>query len=259
LTVPEVDEFRAVAGRGVVGTVAGRALVLGNRALLDEMAIDGSALAGRAAALEAAGQAVVWIGERDRGVLGLIAVADRLRPGAAGAIAALVAAGVEPVMLTGDAPAAALATAARLGLAAGQVLASARPETKIAEIERRQAAGQRVAMVGDGVNDAPALARADLGVAMGSGMDVAIQAAGVSLMRSEPLLVAALLDLAGATRRKIIGNLIWAFGFNLVAIPLAAFGLFGPVAAAAAMTVSSLTVVGNALTLQRWRPPAAPT
>ena len=156
-------------------------------------------------------------------------------------------------MLTGDAPAAAAATGARLGLAAARIHAGVRPEDKIAEIERRQAAGQRVAMVGDGINDAPALARADLGIAMVGGTDVALQAAGVTLMRDEPLLVPALIDLARAARRKIVQNLVWAFGFNLVALPLAAFGVFGPVVAAVAMTMSSLIVVGNALSLQRWR------
>ena len=171
-------------------------------------------------------------------------------------LAGLRQAGLEVLMLTGDAPAAALATGARLGLGAAQVLAGVRPEDKVAEIERRRWLGQRVAMVGDGVNDGPALARADLGIAMGGGTDVAIHAAGASLMRAEPRLVAVLIHLGRATRRKIVQNLAWAFGFNLLAIPAAALGVFGPVPAAVAMTVSSLTVVGNALSLQRWRPPA---
>ena len=257
LAVAEVNDFRAVPGRGVLGTVDGREILLGNRALLDQFAIDSAPLAARAEALEAAGKAMIWVGERGEPsrLLGLIAVADRLRPGAARALAALRADGLETLMLTGDAPAAAQATGARLGLAPHQVLAGLHPEDKIAEIERRQGQGQRVAMVGDGVNDGPALARADLGIAMGGGTDVAIQAAGASLMRPEPELVAALVDLAHATRGKIVQNLAWAFGFNLLAIPAAALGLFGPVPAAVAMTVSSLTVVGNALSLQRWRRP----
>lgn len=258
LATAEVEDFRTVPGRGVLGRVGGNEIALGNRALLDEFAVDSAPLAARAEALEAAGKAVIWIGERgpQPQLLGLIAVADRLRPGAERALAALRAAGIETLMLTGDAPAAALATAARLGLAPEQVLAGVRPEDKIAEIERRQQRGERVAMVGDGVNDGPALARADLGIAMGGGSDVAIHAAGAGLMRAEPELVAALVHLARATRLKIVQNLLWAFGFNLLAIPAAALGVFGPVPAAVAMTVSSLTVVGNALSLQRWRPPA---
>ncbi|MEI8394886.1 MAG: heavy metal translocating P-type ATPase, partial [Rhodospirillaceae bacterium] len=257
LAIPEVTDFRTVAGRGVLGTVGARALVLGNRAMIGE--IGTAALEERAAALEQAGKAVVWIAERGETprLLGLIAVADRLRPEAKAALDALARVGVEALMLTGDAPAAALATAARLGLGPERVLAGVRPEGKIAEIERRQGLGRRVAMVGDGVNDAPALARANLGIAMGGGTDVAIQAAGVALMRPDPLLVPALIDLARTTRRKIIQNLAWAFGFNTLALPLAAFGAFGPVAAASAMTVSSLIVVGNALSLQGWRPPDA--
>jgi Cu+-exporting ATPase len=262
LAVPEPTGFRAVSGRGVAATVAGRELVLGNRALMAGAGVDPAALAEKAEAWERAGRTVVWVGESGPGrprLLGLIAVADRLRPGAAAALAALARAGLGVVMLTGDAPAAAAATAARLGLTSAQVFAGVRPEDKIAEIERRQAAGGRVAMVGDGINDAPALARADLGIAMGGGMDVAVQAAGVTLMRGEPLLVPALIDLARAARRKVIQNLAWAFGFNLVALPLAAFGVFGPVVAAVAMTASSLIVVGNALSLQRWRLPAGPS
>ena len=257
LTAPAPVGFRAIAGRGVAAEVAGRELLMGNQALIVESGIDPAALAGTAAAWERAGRTVVWIGENGPGAprpLGLIAVADRLRPGAAAAVTALVQAGIEVVMLTGDAPAAAAATAARLGLAPQQVMAGVGPEDKIAVIERRQAAGRRVAMVGDGINDAPALARADLGIAMGGGMDVAVQAAGVTLMRGEPLLVPALIALARATRRKIVENLVWAFGFNLVALPLAAFGVFGPVMAAAAMSASSLIVVGNALSLRGWVP-----
>ncbi|MEI7609188.1 MAG: cation-translocating P-type ATPase [Rhodospirillaceae bacterium] len=256
LAVATVSEFRTVPGRGVLGSVGGRELLLGNRALMEESGIAVRALAARAGTLEAAGRAVVWIGERGATprLLGLLAIADRLRPGAAAALTALRSVGLEVLMLTGDAPAAAFATGARLRLAPGEVLAGVHPEGKIAEIVRRQARGERVAMVGDGINDGPALARADLGIAMGGGSDVAIHAAGVSLMRPEPELVAALHDLARAARRKIIQNLGWAFGFNLLAIPAAAFGVFGPVPAAVAMTVSSLGVVGNALALRHWRP-----
>ena len=260
LTASEVAGFRAVPGRGVVGWVGRREILLGNRALLDEAGINAGTLGARAASLEADGKAVIWVGDRGSPAqaLGLIACSDRLRPGARRALTALRQAGLKLLMVTGDAPAAAAATGARLGLAPDQILAGVHPEDKIAEIERLQAARERVAMVGDGVNDGPALAQANLGIAMGGGTDVAIQAAGASLMRAEPELVASLVHLARATRRKIVQNLAWAFGFNLVALPAAALGQFGPVPAAAAMTLSSLIVVGNALSLQRWRPPGGP-
>ena len=253
LDVPEPIGFRALPGQGVAATVAGQDVVVGSLALITEVGIDPVPLAETALAWEQVGRTVVWVGEGPR-LLGIIAVTDRLRSGAEAALAALTEAGIDVLMLTGDGPAAAMATGARLGLAPSQIRAGVRPEGKIAEVERRQAAGHRVAMVGDGVNDAPALARADLGVAMGGGADVAVHAAGVTLMRGDPLLVPVLIDLAWAVRRKMIQNMVWAFGFNLVALPLAALGVFGPVMAAVAMTSSSLIVVGNALSLQRWRP-----
>ncbi|HYD31835.1 MAG TPA: cation-translocating P-type ATPase [Azospirillaceae bacterium] len=246
----EVADFRAVSGRGVTGAVDGRALAMGNRALMEEVGADVFAHLDHAAGLESQGKAVVWMA-RDSQIIGLFAVADRVRASAAGAVAELKRLGVEAVMLTGDAPAAARAVAGRIGIE--HVLAQAKPEDKIAEIERRQTEGQVVAMVGDGVNDGPALARADLGIAMGGGTDVAVQAAGVSLIRDDPALVPAVIDLARASRRKIVQNLGWAFGFNLVMIPLAALGHLPPVLAAVSMTVSSLAVVSNALMLQNWR------
>ena len=257
LAVPAVEDVRAIPGRGVEGRVGDRTILIGNRDLLTERGLDPAPLAARAAALEAEGRAVIWIGDAHR-LLGVIAIADRLRPGAAAVVAELRAAGLALLMLTGDAPAAARATAARLGFAPGEVMAGMRPEEKIAEVERRQGLGERVAMVGDGINDGPALARADLGITMGGGSDVAFQAAAVGLMRPDPGLVPALVDLARAARRKMVWNLAWAFGFNALAIPAAALGLLGPVTAAAAMTASSLLVVGNALALNRWRPPAGP-
>jgi Cu+-exporting ATPase len=258
LDVPEPVGFRALPGRGVAATVAGRDVVVGSLALITEIGINPAPLTRTALAWEQAGRTVVWVGEtgpqHPPRLLGVIAVTDRLRSGAGAALAALVEAGIDVVMLTGDGLAAAMATGTRLGLAPSQIRAGVRPEGKIAEVERRQAAGHRVAMVGDGINDAPALARADLGIAMAGGTDVAVHAAGVTLMRGDPLLVPVLIDLAWAVRRKMIQNMVWAFGFNLVALPLAALGVFGPVMAAVAMASSSLIVVGNALSLQRWRP-----
>ncbi|MBI1209689.1 MAG: heavy metal translocating P-type ATPase [Azospirillum sp.] len=250
----EVAAFRAEAGRGVRGTVGGRDLAMGNRAYMKQLGIPLAPLGPQVGTLERQGKAVVWIGSPGEtpALVGLLGLADRLRPNAAQAVAALKRLGVTTVLLTGDAPAAAQATARRLGIE--RVIAGARPEDKIAEIERLQAAHEIVAMVGDGVNDGPALARANLGIAMGGGTDVALQAAAVGLIRDDPALVAGVLDLARAARRKIIQNLVWAFGFNTVAIPLAAVGLLGPVPAAIGMTVSSLAVVGNALALRRWQP-----
>lgn len=250
VALPGVQDFRAFAGRGVSGRLEGETLVLGNRAFVEEQGVDCVAGASVAAGWEAQGQSVIWIG-RNGALYGLMAVADQIRPQAALAVAALRRQGITVVMLTGDSAAAAQAVAARLGIET--VEANARPEDKIAAVARRQAAGEVVAMVGDGVNDGPALARATLGIAMGGGADVAMQAAAVGLLRDDPALVPAVLSLARATRRHILQNLGWAFAFNAVAIPLAAFGALPPMLAAAGMTASSLLVVSNALRLGRWR------
>lgn len=250
----EVTGFRVLAGRGVQGLVGERMLAIGNRTLMGEQGVATTQLQERAAELEARGQAIAWLAELapEPRLLGLIAIADRVRPSAAEALARLRRLGIEAVMLTGDAPGAARAVANRIGVK--RVVSEAHPEDKIDEIARLQEQGVVVAMVGDGVNDAPALAKADLGIAMGGGTDVAVQAAAVGLMRDDPALVPAVILLARITRRRIVQNLVWAFAFNAVAIPLAAFGALGPVVAATGMTFSSLAVVGNALRLQRWRP-----
>jgi Cu+-exporting ATPase len=160
--------------------------------------------------------------------------------------------GLEVAMLSGDSPAAAGAAAARLGIT--EVAAGLLPEGKSAWIAARRQAGARVAMVGDGVNDAPALAAADLGIAMGGGTDAAIAAAGITLLRSDPALVPAAIEVARATRGKIRQNLFWAFAYNAAGLPLAALGLLSPALAGAAMAASSVSVLGNALLLARWRP-----
>jgi len=185
-------------------------------------------------------------------VVGLIAVMDRIKPTAAAAVARLRAAGIATVLLTGDNARTAEAVARALGIA--EVRAEVRPDGKAAEVARLQAAGHRVAMVGDGVNDAPALAQADLGIAMGTGADVAMAAAGITLMRGDPALVADALAVSRATWRKIRQNLFWAFFYNVIGIPLAALGLLNPMLAGAAMAFSSVSVVSNALLLRRWRP-----
>ncbi len=247
---PPVEGFRALPGRGVTGIVAGRALWLGNRRLAEERGADG-AFAAEAAEEEGRGRTLAWLGEGGR-ALALLAFEDSLRPGAAEAVARLRAMGLGVAMLSGDSPAAARAAAARLGIA--EVAAGLLPEEKSAWVAARRAEGARVAMVGDGVNDAPALAAADLGIAMGQGTEAAIAAAGITLLRSDPALVPAAIAVARATRAKIRQNLFWAFAYNAAGLPLAAFGLLSPALAGAAMAASSVSVLGNALLLARWRP-----
>jgi len=250
LAPPPATGFRALPGRGASATVAGRALLLGNRALITESGGDTAPLSGHAAALEAEGKTLAWLADGAR-VLGLLAFGDTVKPAAARAVARLVASGVRSVMLTGDSEAAARAVAASLGIA--DVRASLLPGQKSAAIEALRGEGT-VAMVGDGINDAPALAAADVGIAMATGTDVAIGAAGILLMRGDPGLVPDAIAIAQRTRRKIAEGLVWAFAYNIVGIPLAAVGLLSPVLAGAAMALSSVSVVGNALTLRWWKP-----
>jgi Cu+-exporting ATPase len=204
----------------------------------------------RAAALEGAGRTVMTVAI-DGIAAGLIAVADPVRPEAHEAVARLKAQGIETIMLTGDAEGVAQAVARELGL--DRVRAQVRPEDKAEEVARLRREGKAVAMVGDGINDAPALAAADVGIAMGSGTDVAMETAGVTLMRASPGLVAAVFSVSHATLRKIRQNLFWAFAYNVAAIPLAALGYLSPAIAGAAMALSSVSVVTNTLTLKRWR------
>ena len=248
-------EVRAVPGRGLRGVVEGRTLLLGSGRMMAEAGVDLSALSARADALAGAGCTVSWLAEtRADGavLLGLFAFRDRPRPGAVEAIARLRAIGVRTVMISGDNAGAAGAVAAALGI--DDVRANVLPEQK-ADAVRALAAEGRVAMVGDGINDAPALAAADVGIAMGSGTDVAMHAAGITLMRGDLDLVAAALDISRRTVRKIRQNLFWAFAYNVIGIPLAAFGLLDPVFAGAAMAFSSVSVVANTLLLRRWSPP----
>ncbi len=250
IAVPAATGFRALAGRGAVAVVEGRRLALGSARLLAEAGLDASAFADRVAGLEAAGKTLAWLAD-DAAVLGVLAFGDAQKPAAAGAVARLRAAGVRSVMLTGDAAGAAGAVAARLGIA--DVRAGLLPEGKTAAVGALRGEGV-VAMVGDGINDAPALAAADIGIAMATGTDAAINAAGITLMRGDPALVPDAIAIARRTRRKIAQGLVWAFAYNVVGIPLAAFGLLSPVLAGAAMALSSVSVVANALTLRFWRP-----
>jgi Cu+-exporting ATPase len=242
--------FRALPGRGATATVEGHALLVGSAGLLRERGCDVSALAAQATALASVGKTLAWVAAGET-VIGLLAFNDTPRPQAARAVARLQAAGVRSVMLTGDSEGAARAVAASVGI--DEVQASLLPEAKAAAVARLRAEGV-VAMVGDGLNDAPALAAADVGLAMATGTDVAIRAAGITLMRGDPGLVADAIELAQRTRRKIAEGLAWAFAYNVIGIPLAAFGLLSPTLAGAAMALSSVSVVVNALTLRWWKP-----
>jgi len=250
LDIPLATDVRALPGRGLQGTAEEHALLLGSRRLMDEAGVGTAPLAAEAAGLEAAGRTVSFLAADGR-LLGLLGFGDAVKRGAAEAVAALRARGLRVVLLTGDNQGAADAAARALGI--GEVQAQALPEDKVNRVAALRRHGP-VAMVGDGVNDAPALAAADLGLAMATGTDVAAAAAGITLMRGDPALVPAALDIAARTYRRIRQGLFWAFAYNVVGIPLAAAGLLSPVVAGAAMAFSSVGVVGSALLLRRWRP-----
>ena len=247
-------KVRAVAGRGVEATVDGRRLALGSGRWMGELRVDLAPLMARASALQSEGFTVSWLADvTDKPVLlAAMGFGDQVRPEAAEAVRQLQVRGVLTVMVTGDNPAAAAAIARSLGIE--DVRSQVLPEDKANVIAELRHGGRRVAMVGDGVNDAPALAAADLGIAMGSGTDVAMHAAGVTLMRPDPRLVPAAIEISRRTYAKIRQNLFWAFAYNLVGIPLAAFGALSPVIAGAAMALSSVSVVANTLMLKRWNP-----
>jgi Cu+-exporting ATPase len=255
--VPAAESFRALPGRGVEGVVRGRRLALGSPRLLAESGADPGGLAPRATMEAASGRSLAWLLDPEaKQVLALLAFEDALKPGAAGAVTALRGMGLEVALLSGDNQPAAEAAARAVGIA--RVAAEVLPQDKLDHIQSWRREGARIAMVGDGVNDAPALAAADLGIAMGTGTDVAMAAAGITLMRGDPALVPAALDITRKTYRKLKENLAWAFAYNLIGIPLAALGLLSPALAGAAMALSSVSVLANALLLARWRVPATP-
>lgn len=251
---PAVVGFRALPGLGVEGMVGGRALLLGNARLMAQRGVETAGLERAAQDLIQSGATLSWLAEAGdaKRALALFAFGDAARPSAKAAIEALRALGVRSVILSGDNAAAVAKIAAEIGV--DEVLADLAPADKTAAIRRLQERHGVVAMVGDGVNDAPALAAADVGVAMGTGTDVAMETAGVTLMRSDPRLVAAAIDLSRAAYMRIRQNLFWAFVYNLIGVPLAAFGLLSPIVAGAAMALSSVSVISNSLLLRRWRP-----
>jgi Cu+-exporting ATPase len=248
LSTTEPGSFRAVPGQGLEARVGGREVRIGRPGFVE---LPADTWQERARALEHEAKTVVAVAV-DGAFAGLLALADRPRDDAARAVAELRRRGLLVVLLSGDNRATAEALARELGI--DRVLAPVRPEDKAERILELQREGRVVAMVGDGINDAPALAAADVGIAMGSGADVALETAGITLARPRPSLVPAALDIARATRRKIWQNLFWAFIYNVAGIPLAAAGLLDPAIAGAAMAMSSVSVVTNALTLRGWRP-----
>ncbi len=253
---PAATDVRAVAGRGVAAQWQGRALRLGSSRYMDELGAspaiwpEGLAIAAKA---QAQGSTVSWLANVTAApqLLGLLSFGDHVKPGAAAAVQRLAALGVRSVLVSGDNAGSAAAVAAAVGIT--DVRAEVLPENKARIVAELQQGGQRVAMVGDGINAAPALAAADVGIAMGTGTDVAMQAAGITLMHGDVGLVADALDISRRTHAKIRQNLFWAFVFNAVGIPLAAAGLLSPVIAGAAMAMSSFCVVSNALLLRRWK------
>ena len=253
LTVADVSDSQSLTGRGIAGTLEGRRLALGNRRLLEESGLSAGTLADSATAWETEGRTLSWLIEQspEPKVLGLFAFGDTLKAGALQAVKQLAARNISSHLLTGDNRGSAKVVAEALGIQ--DVHAEVLPADKAATVATLKKTGV-VAMVGDGINDAPALAAADIGIAMGGGTDVAMHAAGITLMRGDPRLVPAALDISRKTYAKIRQNLFWAFVYNLIGIPLAAAGLLNPVLAGAAMALSSVSVVSNALLLKTWKP-----
>jgi Cu+-exporting ATPase len=269
LDLPDVAGFEAFAGKGIRATVEGRDIVIGTRAFVQEQGIEPGILAAGGAALQSHAKTVVYVA-LDGTVAGLIAIADTLKDGAAQAVYGLKSQGIEVVLLTGDNEATARAIAEEIAI--DNVIAEVLPDQKVAEVRRLQAEGKVVAMVGDGINDAPALAQADVGIAIGTGADVALEAADVTLMSGDPRGIATAIALSKATMRTIRQNLFWAFAYNVALIPVAAgvlyvffssagvpeglqwalgeYGFLNPMLAAAAMAISSVTVMANSLRLR---------
>jgi len=255
LDLPPVADFDSPIGRGATGTVAGRKIVLGGRKFLDELGVDVSRLRAVADEQGAAGATAIFVSTDGR-LAGMLAIADPIKATTPAALAGLRAAGIRIVMLTGDNRATAAWVAKRLGI--DDVEAEVLPEQKSAIVARYRAEGHAVAMAGDGVNDAPALAAANVGIAMGTGTDVAMESAGVTLLKGDLLGILRARNLSAAVMRNIRENLFFAFAYNVAGVPIAAgvlypsFGiLLSPIIAAAAMALSSVSVIGNALRLRR--------
>jgi Cu+-exporting ATPase len=257
LALSSVESFASVTGRGAQGVVDGLALAAGNEALLADYAVHVDPLRADAERLATEGKTPVYVAV-DGALAGVLAVADPIKAGSREAVARLRALGLQVVLLTGDNRRTAEAVARQAGI--DRVVAEVLPEGKVAEVRRLQEGGAVVAMVGDGINDAPALAQADVGIAIGSGTDIAVEASDVTLMRNDLRGVAAAVELSRRTMRTMKQNLFWAFIYNVIGIPVAAgvlypaFGmLLSPILASAAMAGSSVSVVANSLRLRRAR------
>ena len=251
-SLPPVTAFASLPGAGVRGTVDGRVVSVGSLRLFGELSLlVPPPLREAAEAAEQEGRTAVLVGWDGEARAALV-VADQLKPHAEAAVAWIRDLGLRPVLLTGDNPRAALAVAGQLGIPAADVFAGVRPEGKVEAIRRLQSSGVTVAFVGDGVNDAAALAQADLGMALGAGTDAAIGAADLTLVSSDPLSIVSAIKLARATMAVIHANLAWASGYNVIAIPLAALGYLNPLFAGIAMSASSLFVVASSLRLRRF-------
>jgi P-type Cu+ transporter len=275
LELADAFDFEALPGMGIRAQVDGRLILLGNRRLMDAEGVDLGELGRTGAALTAEAKTAMYVAS-DGKAAGVIGVADTVKAGAAEAIAALRQRGISVALLTGDNEATALAIAAQVGI--DEVIAEVLPDQKVEKVREVQARGRRVAMVGDGINDAPALAQADVGIAIGTGADVAMEASDVTLMRGDPRGVVTAIGLSKATMRTIRQNLFWAFFYNVMLIPVAAgilypvfketgvpeglgfifgsYGFLNPMLAGAAMAMSSVSVMANSLRLRGFKPPA---
>jgi P-type Cu+ transporter len=254
LSLLPASDFHALPGRGMAAVVDQLDLRLGNTRLMQELKLDLDAMAATALALEQQGHTVSWLASLTPTpqILGLLAFGDEIKPSAASAVAHLQKMKIETILLSGDNQGSADKVGAALGIT--HIVAQVLPGDKAAKIVQLKQAGKKVAMVGDGINDAPALAASDVGIAMATGTDVAMHAAAITLMRGDPALVAQAIDISRLTYNKIRQNLFWAFIYNLIGIPLAAFGMLNPIIAGGAMAMSSVCVIGNALLLRRWKP-----
>ncbi len=251
LALSPVENFQSHTGTGVSGNVSGKEIFIGNEEILINHSIDASATAELAQQWQDEAKTVIWIADR-QGVMGIISIADPLRSDAKPAIQALHDMGIKTLMLSGDAPKVAQVIGKQAGV--DDARGGVKPDGKSTVVNELKEAGYAVGMIGDGINDAPALAAADVGIAMGTGTDIAMETAGITLMRPDPRLVAASISASRATFRKIKQNLFWAFIYNIIGIPLAAMGFLTPTLAGAAMALSSVSVVSNSLLLRRWKP-----